>query len=111
MAAESNYGVAIGGSVAAKGFSDNDLDLVFFPLKGKCEAEQHRKFVCAFEQLTSYRIRLAVDHSVSGDTKLVYVARGGLSSSRIDLIFPTHTFDERIFGVRTVTTKARKSVS
>ena len=88
-----NFGVAVGGSIAIYGVSVNDLDLIFFSLKSDKKAD-HISFIRDLSDYFNIKICGAVDHSKTGDNKLVYV---GLTENKkkIDLFFPSLKFKDR----------------
>jgi hypothetical protein len=108
IAERCGFGTAIGGSLAFKHASDNDLDLVFFPLKVSANygerppqtvySGDHTLLLQALDQ----RLRIVVKGVVQfeDDRKLVYVAKLHPSFKKVDLFFPHLTFNDHLPNVK-----------
>lgn len=98
-------GIAIGGSVAFKGESDNDLDLVIFNLKSK--PGDHLLFLSDICHNLNLTLRGVVDNTLFGDTKLVYKLKMA-DKRRVDLLFVNLTFEDRAENAKVLTRRKPK---
>ncbi len=103
LARKFGMSIALGGSVAHKFESNNDLDLVIFSLKTSMQPNLY-DFLHNFISLNQLSMIGVVDHRNLGDEKLVYKLKTK-DNKGIDLLFVNLKFSDSASGVKVLTRK------